>query len=63
MRRCIMLFPRYLTEFFFFTFQVTYMLEGSFRHEDFCGHKGVINPGDLQVPNLKPFLTLNMLTT
>ncbi|XP_060567284.1 pirin-like isoform X2 [Ruditapes philippinarum] len=27
---------------------VTYMLEGSFRHEDFCGHKGVINPGDLQ---------------
>ncbi|XP_053400263.1 pirin-like isoform X2 [Mercenaria mercenaria] len=27
---------------------VTYMIEGSFRHEDFCGHKGVINPGDLQ---------------
>ncbi|CAF0922068.1 unnamed protein product [Didymodactylos carnosus] len=27
---------------------VTYMLTGSFQHEDFCGHKGVINPGDLQ---------------
>ncbi|XP_052281549.1 pirin-like isoform X2 [Dreissena polymorpha] len=27
---------------------VTYMLSGSFRHEDFCGHKGIINPGDLQ---------------
>ncbi|XP_067663838.1 pirin-like isoform X2 [Haliotis asinina] len=27
---------------------VTYMLSGSFRHEDFCGHKGVINAGDLQ---------------
>ena len=25
------------------------MLEGSFMHEDFCGHKGTINPGDLQV--------------
>ena len=31
--------------------QVTYMLEGSFQHEDFCGHKGTINPGDLQVSN------------
>ena len=29
--------------------QVTYMLEGSFSHEDFCGHRGTINPGDLQV--------------
>ncbi|CAE7853684.1 unnamed protein product, partial [Symbiodinium sp. KB8] len=27
---------------------VTYMLEGSFQHEDFCGHKGTIGPGDLQ---------------
>jgi len=30
---------------------VTYMLpssEGSFQHEDFCGHKGTIEPGDLQ---------------
>ncbi|XP_046579779.1 uncharacterized protein LOC124287291 [Haliotis rubra] len=27
---------------------VTYMLSGSFRHEDFCGHKGVISAGDLQ---------------
>ncbi|KAJ3179150.1 hypothetical protein HDU87_003108 [Geranomyces variabilis] len=27
---------------------VTYMLAGSFDHEDFCGHKGRINPGDLQ---------------
>lgn len=25
------------------------MLEGSFEHEDFCGHRGTINPGDLQV--------------
>ncbi|XP_019861449.1 PREDICTED: pirin-like protein [Amphimedon queenslandica] len=24
------------------------MLQGSFMHEDFCGHKGTINPGDLQ---------------
>ena len=29
--------------------QVTYMLEGSCQHEDFCGHRGVIGPGDLQV--------------
>ncbi len=31
---------------------VTYMLpssKGSFQHEDFCGHRGVIGPGDLQV--------------
>lgn len=27
---------------------VTYMLKGSFKHEDFCGHKGTINSGDLQ---------------
>jgi len=27
---------------------VTYMLSGSFYHEDFCGHKGMIDPGDLQ---------------
>ena len=30
---------------------VTYMLpttKGSFAHEDFCGHKGIIGPGDLQ---------------
>jgi len=27
---------------------VTYMLHGSFSHEDFCGHKGIINAGDLQ---------------
>lgn len=27
---------------------VTYMLEGKFEHADFCGHKGVIGPGDLQ---------------
>eukprot|EP00850_Spirogloea_muscicola_P000328 SM000001S04730 [mRNA] locus=s1:1925122:1927162:+ [translate_table: standard] len=27
---------------------VTYVLEGSFTHEDFEGHKGVINAGDLQ---------------
>ena len=24
------------------------MLKGSFKHEDFCGHRGTINPGDLQ---------------
>ena len=38
--------------------QVTYMLEGSFSHEDFCGHKGTINPGDLQVHALRVFLFL-----
>lgn len=27
---------------------VTYMIEGRFVHEDFCGHKGAIGPGDLQ---------------
>ncbi len=27
---------------------VTYMLEGAFTHEDFCGHKGTIHEGDLQ---------------
>lgn len=27
---------------------VTYMLEGSFKHEDFAGHRGTINAGDLQ---------------
>jgi len=27
---------------------VTYMLEGSFCHEDFCGHAGTIDAGDLQ---------------
>lgn len=27
---------------------VTYMIDGKFAHEDFCGHKGFIKPGDLQ---------------
>lgn len=27
---------------------VTYMLKGKFTHQDFCGHKGTIGPGDLQ---------------
>lgn len=27
---------------------ITYMLEGSFDHEDFTGSKGTLNPGDLQ---------------
>ena len=27
---------------------VTYQLEGSFYHEDFCGHKGILKAGDLQ---------------
>ncbi|KAL4234675.1 hypothetical protein ACF0H5_006316 [Mactra antiquata] len=27
---------------------VTYMLKGASKHEDFCGHKGVINAGDVQ---------------
>lgn len=27
---------------------VTYMVEGSFEHEDFKGHHGIIGPGDLQ---------------
>ena len=32
-----------------FLLQVSYVLKGQFRHEDFCGHKGIIGPGDLQV--------------
>lgn len=27
---------------------VTYLITGNVSHEDFCGHKGVIGPGDLQ---------------
>ncbi|XP_060065272.1 pirin-like isoform X2 [Ylistrum balloti] len=27
---------------------VTYILKGAVRHEDFCGHAGIINEGDLQ---------------
>ena len=27
---------------------VTYVLSGEISHEDFCGHKGIIGPGDLQ---------------
>jgi hypothetical protein len=27
---------------------VTFMLEGAFEHQDFAGHKGVIEAGDLQ---------------
>lgn len=27
---------------------VTYVIKGSIRHEDFCGHKGIIGAGDLQ---------------
>jgi len=27
---------------------VTYMLQGGTKHEDFCGHAGIIGPGDLQ---------------
>lgn len=27
---------------------VTYVLEGAIAHEDFCGHTGRLNPGDLQ---------------
>lgn len=27
---------------------LTYMLKGSFQHEDFTGRKGIIEPGDLQ---------------
>uniref|UniRef100_A0A3B3DHU7 Pirin n=1 Tax=Oryzias melastigma TaxID=30732 RepID=A0A3B3DHU7_ORYME len=27
---------------------VTYVLQGSTAHEDFCGHSGVLQPGDLQ---------------
>lgn len=30
--------------------KVSYLLEGgSMAHEDFCGHVGKMNPGDLQV--------------
>ncbi len=32
-----------------FPLQVSYLLEGNFRHEDFVGHEGVLGPGDLQV--------------
>lgn len=37
--------------FFCYFFQkVSYLLEGgSMAHEDFCGHVGKMNPGDLQV--------------
>uniref|UniRef100_A0A3Q2VW59 Pirin n=1 Tax=Haplochromis burtoni TaxID=8153 RepID=A0A3Q2VW59_HAPBU len=28
---------------------VTYLLEGSIAHEDFCGHSGRLKSGDLQV--------------
>ena len=28
------------------------MIQGSFQHEDFCGHRGTINVGDLQVNHL-----------
>ncbi|KAL4656894.1 pirin [Arapaima gigas] len=27
---------------------VTYLLQGSCAHEDFCGHSGILKPGDLQ---------------
>ncbi|XP_064413552.1 pirin [Latimeria chalumnae] len=27
---------------------VTYLLQGSIAHEDFCGHSGTLHPGDLQ---------------
>ena len=27
---------------------VSYVLAGEVFHEDFCGHEGVIKPGDLQ---------------
>lgn len=27
---------------------VSYLLEGQFTHEDFCGHKGTLKAGDLQ---------------
>lgn len=29
--------------------QVTYVLEGVTAHEDFCGHSGRLEAGDLQV--------------
>ena len=33
-----------------FFLKVSYLLEGgSMAHEDFCGHVGKMNPGDLQV--------------
>lgn len=37
------------TIFVFVLWQVTYVLEGAIAHEDFCGHTGRLNPGDLQV--------------
>lgn len=32
-----------------FSPQVTYVLSGASAHEDFCGHTGKLEPGDLQV--------------
>lgn len=37
------------TVLIFVFWQVTYVLEGTVAHEDFCGHTGRLNPGDLQV--------------
>jgi redox-sensitive bicupin YhaK (pirin superfamily) len=28
---------------------VSYVLKGTLQHQDFAGHKGILNPGDLQV--------------
>ena len=36
-----------------YVLQVTYILEGIGRHEDFCGHSGMMYPGDLQVMSKK----------
>lgn len=32
-----------------FSPQVTYLLSGASAHEDFCGHSGKLEAGDLQV--------------
>lgn len=37
------------TVYMSFLKQVTYVLEGTMAHEDFCGHSGRLKPGDLQV--------------
>lgn len=40
---------KYINEHvFFIIFKVTYMIEGATEHEDFVGHRGVIQAGDLQ---------------
>jgi redox-sensitive bicupin YhaK (pirin superfamily) len=40
---CVLFYSAHLT-----LQTVTFMLEGAFEHQDFAGHKGLIEAGDLQ---------------